>query len=37
MKPITLIRTDHIEQHPLRMQEIATPDPPMKPTGSARS
>jgi len=24
MKAITLIRTDHIEQHPLRLREIAT-------------
>jgi hypothetical protein len=36
MKAIILIRTDHIEQHPLRMQETATLNPPMKPTGSAR-
>ena len=27
MKAIILIRTDHIEQHPLWMQEIATPNP----------
>jgi hypothetical protein len=27
MRAIILIRTDHIEQHPQRMQEIATPDP----------
>jgi hypothetical protein len=26
MNAIILIRTDHIEQHPLRRQEIATPN-----------
>jgi hypothetical protein len=36
MKTIILIPTDHVEQHPLRVQEIATLNPPMKPTGSAR-
>jgi hypothetical protein len=36
MKAIMLIRTDRIEQNPLRMQEIATLNPPMNPTGSAR-
>jgi hypothetical protein len=33
MKAIILILTDHVEQHPLRMQEILTPDPPVPPDG----
>ena len=28
MKAIGLNRTDHIEQHSLRMREMATPNPP---------
>jgi hypothetical protein len=28
MKAIILILTDHVEQHPLRMQEIVTPNAP---------
>jgi hypothetical protein len=28
MKAIVLDRTDHNEQHPPRMQEITTPNPP---------
>jgi len=27
MKALILIRIDHMEQHPLRLREIATPDP----------
>jgi hypothetical protein len=31
MNAIILMRTDHIEQHPLRTQEIATPNPGWSP------
>lgn len=35
MRAIILIRTDP-SSNPLRMQKITTPNPPMRPTGSAR-